>query len=228
MASFGFWQSEFRTLCPIKSEIAPELKLANFETMTIVASFQAFLNKVVPLSDLELSQTMKYFKSTTLQKGEFFVQAGSTCSRAAFIGTGILRTFYMNEKGEDTTYCFCTENNLTTSFKSFISQTESSLSIQALEKSELLEINYNNLQELYATIPAWQAIGRILVEKEFLVMEKYASTLNRETAKEKYLRLLSDQPSIIRRASIQHIASYLGVSRETLSRIRNQVATSIL
>ena len=195
---------------------------------SIAAGFQEFLNKVFPLSEAELAETMKYFKSVILQKGEFFLKAGSTCSQAAFIGSGILRTYYINEKGEDTTYCFCTENNLTTSFKSFISQTESTLSIQALEKTELLAISYDDLQELYATIPAWQAIGRILVEKEFLVMEKYASTLNRETAKEKYLRLLQEQPSIIQRASIQHIASYLGVSRETLSRIRNQVANTIL
>lgn len=196
--------------------------------MSIVAGFQAFLNNIVPLSEAQLADTMKYFKNMTLQKGDFFLKAGSACTQAAFIGSGILRTYYINEKGEDTTYCFCTENNLTTSFKSFISQTESALSIQALEKTELLVISYEDLQELYANIPAWQAIGRILVEKEFLVMEKYASTLNRETAKEKYLRLLNEQPSIIQRASVQHIASYLGVSRETLSRIRNQVAHSIL
>jgi CRP-like cAMP-binding protein len=196
--------------------------------MNIASIFQVFINQVVSLSDEELSETMTYFKRMTLQKGDFFLKSGSTCMHAAFIGSGILRTYYMNEKGEDTTYCFCIENNLTTSFKSFISQTESALSVQALEKTELLVISYDDLQKLYDTIPAWQQIGRILVEKEYLVMEKYASTLNRETAKEKYLRLMTEQPAIIKKAEIQHIASYLGVSRETLSRIRKQITNPIM
>jgi CRP-like cAMP-binding protein len=196
--------------------------------MKIVENFKVFLNDVGSLSDKEFSETMTCFEIKLLEKGDFFLEAGSVCSQAAFIGSGILRTYYLNEKGEDTTYCFCTENNLTTSFKSFISQTPSTLSIQALEKTELLFITHKQLQQLYATIPTWQTIGRILVEKEYMIMEKYASVLNGETAKEKYIRLLQEQPSIIQRASVQHIASYLGVSRETLSRIRRQVANSIL
>lgn len=196
--------------------------------MEIIERFQSFLSNVSVLSDGELSETMTYFEIKPLKKGDFFLEAGSVCQQAAFIGSGILRTFSVNEKGEDITYCFCTENNLTTSFKSFISQTESTMSIQALGKTELLVITYKDLQKLYATIPSWQAIGRMLVEKEYMVMEKYASVLNGETAKEKYVRLLQEQPSIVQRASIQHIASYLGVSRETLSRIRSQVANSIL
>ena len=79
------------------------------------------------------------------------------------------------------------------------------------------------MQQLYNKYSAWQNIGRILVEKEYMVMEQYASVLNNQSAKEKYLRLLNEQPAIIQKASVQHIASYLGVTRETLSRIRKQL-----
>jgi CRP-like cAMP-binding protein len=191
--------------------------------MSIVSNFHKFLNTIVPITDRDFEKSSASFKPLTLNKGDYFVKSGDICKQAAYINTGILRTFYINEKGEDITYCFCTENNLTASFKSFVSQTESSLSIQALEPTELLTIDHTDLHQLYSAFPVWQNIGRILVEKEYMVMEKYASTLNSETAKEKYLRLLQEQPSIIQRAAIQHIASYLGVSRETLSRIRKQL-----
>ena len=191
--------------------------------MNALANFKTFLNTMVPISDQDFEKSVLSFKPLTLNKGDYFVKSGDLCKQAAYVNTGILRTFYINEKGEDITYCFCTENNLTASFKSFVSQTASTLSIQALKPTELLVIDYADLQQLYSDFPVWQNIGRILVEKEYIVMEKYASTLNSETAKEKYLRLLREQPSIIQKAAIQHIASYLGVTRETLSRIRKQV-----
>lgn len=196
--------------------------------MQITNNFKSFLRTIVPISDLDFDNSTLKFRMLTLNKGDYFVKAGDVCKSAAYINTGILRTFYNNEKGEDTTYCFCVENNLNTSFKSFISQTESTLTIQALEKTELFVIDYKDLQQLYLDFPVWQNIGRILVEKEYIVMEKYASTLNSESAMQKYVRLLSEQPSIIQRASIQDIASYLGVSRETLSRIRKQLTNPIL
>jgi CRP-like cAMP-binding protein len=192
------------------------------------SQFKLYLNTVASISDKDFEASIYAFNEISLKKGEFFARPGLVCKYAAYIVSGMLRTFQINEKGEDISYCFCTENNFTTSFKSFISQTESTLSIQALENTKLLVIEYNELQKLYEKFPVWQNIGRVLVEKEYLVMEKYASILNNETAKEKYLRLMTEQPAIIKKAEIQHIASYLGISRETLSRIRNQVANSIL
>ena len=118
---------------------------------------------------------------------------------------------------------FCTENSLTTSYKSFIVQKPSSLSIQALEDTELLVIDYEHLRKLYSASPAWQNVGRTIAEKEYMVMEQYAFVLNNETAKEKYLRLLKEQPQIIQKAAVNHIASYLGITTRTLSRIRSEI-----
>ena len=85
-------------------------------------------------------------------------------------------------------------------------------------------IDYDSLQKLYATTPTWQNIGRKVAEKEYIVMEKYASVLNNETAKEKYIRLINEQPSVIHKATVEDIASYLGVTRRTLSRIRQEIS----
>ena len=156
-------------------------------------------------------------------KGDFFVKQDKICKQIAFINKGILRTYYLNEKAEETTSCFCTENNFTTSYKSFILQSPSTLSIQAIEETELLVIDFADLQKLYATSLAWQNVGRAFAEKEYIIMEQYACSLNNETAKEKYLRLLKEQPQIIQKAPVNQIASYLGITTRTLSRIRREI-----
>ncbi len=185
--------------------------------------FKQFLKKISPITDKEFADTISYFKEQNLKKGDFFVKQNIVCKQIAFIVKGTLRTYYINNKAEETTSCFCTENSLSTSYKSFILQQPSSLILQAIEETELLVIDYENLQKLYSNSPVWQTIGRAVTEREYIVMEQYASVLNNETAKEKYLRLLKEQPDVLQKANIEDIASYLGVTRRTLSRIRQDI-----
>lgn len=186
--------------------------------------FKQFLKNIAPITDQEFADTISLFTELNLQKGEYFVRQDKVCQHIAFIVKGTLRIFYINNKAEETTSCFCTANNLATSYKSFILQQPSNLSIQAIEETELLVIDYSSLQKLYKSSTVWQNIGRTVAEQEYIVMEKYASVLNNETAKEKYLRLLQEQPNVIQKASVEDIASYLGVTRRTLSRIRKEIA----
>ena len=190
----------------------------------MINNFKTFISQISPISDIEFEQTLIFFTEQTLSKGDFFVEQHKVCRKIAFINSGVLRTFYINDKGEEVTSCFCTENNFTTSYKSFILQQPSTLSIQAMETVELLVIDFENLQKLYSTSMAWQNIGRLFAEKEYIVMEQYAAVLNNDTAKEKYLRLLNEQPQIIKKAAVKDIASYLGVTTRTLSRIRSEIS----
>jgi CRP-like cAMP-binding protein len=192
--------------------------------MRFIEDLRAKLNSITLISDDEFDQSIRLFKPVRIYSGEYFVKVGQVCDQIAFIGKGILRTFNVNENGDESTICFCSENRFTTAFRSFITTTQSTLAIQAVEDCELLALKKNDLEHLYASTEAWPKIGRLLAEKEYLNMESYALTLNRETAKEKYDRLLREQPSVVQRVPVQQIASYLGVTRETLSRIRNQVA----
>jgi CRP-like cAMP-binding protein len=186
--------------------------------------FKHFLQSFAPITDNEFQKATTFFTSQPLKKGDYFVKQNTVCRHIGFILKGTLRTFYTNNKAEETTSCFCSENDFTTSYTSFVSQQPSTLSIKALENSELLVIDYNNLQKLYASSATWQNIGRVIAEREYIMMEKYAAVLNNETAKEKYLRLLQEQPTVIQKASIEDIASYLGVTRRTLSRIRKEIS----
>lgn len=186
--------------------------------------FKQFLENIAPITESEFADSIRCFKQQNLNKGDFFVKQDKVCQHIAFIVKGTLRTFYNNDKAEETTSCFCIENNFTTSYKSFILQQPSNLSIQAIEDTELLVIDYYNLHMLYKSSPVWQSIGRIVAEHEYIVMEKHAMVLTNETAKEKYLRLLKEQPTVVQKAKVEDIASYLGITRRTLSRIRQEVS----
>jgi CRP-like cAMP-binding protein len=186
--------------------------------------FKEYLQNISTISDKEFEETIGYFSEKHLHKGDFFIKQFSVCRQVGFIIKGTIRIYYINQKDEETTYGFCQENCLTTSFKSFISQTPSDLILQALEDTDLLTIDYDKLNLLYKKYPTWQNIGRIITQNEFLNMEQYASVLNNETAKEKYLRLLKEQPNVLQKANIEDIASYLGVTRRTLSRIRQEIS----
>lgn len=186
--------------------------------------FKTFLKQITPITDEEFENTLPNFKKVSLGKNSYFIQLGKICRQIAFIQKGTLRTSYINENAEEVTSCFCTENSFTTSYKSFILQEPSTLSIQAMEDAELLVINYEDLQKLFKESVAWQTIGRVIAERQYIVMEQYAGVLCNENAKEKYLRLLKEQPGILHKATINDIASYLGITRRTLSRIRKEIA----
>ena len=84
--------------------------------------FRQFLKNITPITDKEFADTISCFSEQNLRKGDFFVKQDKVCRHIAFILKGTLRTYYFNEKAEETTTCFCTENNLTTSYKSFVLQ----------------------------------------------------------------------------------------------------------
>ena len=120
--------------------------------------------------------------------------------------------------------CFCMENSITSSFESFVNRNASSQSIQALEDAVVVKISYDYLKKLYAINPVWQSLGLVLTEKECLRLSHRTISLSFETAFEKYKALLENEPELLLRVPVQHIASYLGVTRETLSRIRSKLS----
>lgn len=187
--------------------------------------FKQKIKEYANMSESELAKAIPFLKLVKLRKNELLLREGQVCQQIAFVSRGMLRTFYTNTKSEEVTYCFCSEHFFTTSFQSFITQKPSKLTIQAMEETELITINYEDLQMLYAKSAAWQELGRKVAEKEYLQMAAYAAVLNNESAKEKYMRLLNEQPQIALKASVEHIASYLGVTRRTLSRIRKELSS---
>jgi CRP-like cAMP-binding protein len=187
-----------------------------------IKNFKDYLSRLITIDDTSFDMAREYFQIEKIAKGEYLVKEGQICNKIAYINEGIFRIYYFKD-GTEINTCFCIENSITSSFNSFINQIPSNETIQALENSVVVTISSMNLAKLYRENAIWQTVSRLLTEKECLRLSDRAGSLSFETALEKYKNLLKYQPDIIQRVSIQHIASYLGVSRETLSRIRSQI-----
>ncbi len=186
-------------------------------------SFKKLLSRFIIIDENAFESANDFFKEYRLSKGEFLVKEGTVCNQLAYVNQGILRSFYINEKGEDITYCFCADNDIETSFKSFLLGEPSSISIQALEDTSLLIIDKTDLQLLFDTHLFWSKIGRLLTEQEYLKVELHASAVKNESAKAKYLRLVEERPILLQKVPLHYIASYLGISNRHLTRLRKEI-----
>lgn len=140
--------------------------------------------------------------------------------RIYFIVKGAIRIFYLNREGIETNTWFLFENELAISVYSFFASQPSLEYIETLEDSTLITLTKSKLDWLYQTFVEFNIIGRKLTEYYYIRNEAQANGLRMLSAKERYQLLLRAQPQLFQRVSLGHIASYLGISAETLSRIR--------
>jgi len=158
-----------------------------------------------------------------IAEGEYFLREGKICGSIAFIEQGLMRLFYLTD-GKETTKCFCKENTITCSYRSFVTRQASDIAIQAVESSKLLLLSYNDLQRLYEKNLFWQQLGRLVSENEYLITNAHHRFLSDLSATERYLQVLETDGELLQRVPLQYLASYLQIAPETLSRIRKKIA----
>lgn len=154
-----------------------------------------------------------------LNKGDFVLQPGQVCRHIFFLQTGLLRSFHSKE-GDERNLAFTAENSFVTDLKSLRSEQPTELTVQALEPSLVLGIAKTELIRLYQTSHQIEAFGRNVLETLLVEQEEYAAWFKLYSAKERYDLFAQKQPSLVQRISLSHLASFLGIRRETLSRIR--------
>jgi CRP/FNR family transcriptional regulator, anaerobic regulatory protein len=177
----------------------------------------------INLSDKEWELVQSYLRPKQVAKKVFLLQTGEVCKEVAFITKGCFRYFYATEKGEMTGHIFF-EGEFVADYQSFLTQQPSLVTIQALEASELLCLSYQDMQTFYEVIPAWQRMGRLIAESVYSCAQKRTATLLLDTPEARYTNLLKEHPDIFTRVSQYVIASYLGVTPETLSRIKKRLS----
>jgi len=137
---------------------------------------------------------------------------------------GLLRTYAVDQKGTEHILQFAFEGWWVADLASFLRREPSSLNIEAMEDCELLLITWNSWEVLLAKLPVFEKFFRILTQNSLIVTQKRLISHMSETAEEKYLNFMNDHPGCMQRVSQRMIASYLGITKETLSRIRSQIA----
>ena len=162
-------------------------------------------------------------KLIELKKEDYFSEAGKTARQVAFVDNGILRVCYYNNKGEEITRYFIDENNFAVDLNSFTYQIPSSEYVQAVTDCKLFVFSADVLKDLSNTIIAWNGIINQITAKSLIEKVNRISPMLAEDAKARYISFLDKFPQLANRISLSLLASYLGITQSSLSRIRKNI-----
>lgn len=190
--------------------------------------FQRLLNNIsqnVQISEEEFDYFKSLFLPKKLRKKQYFLQEGEVCTYTAFVESGLMRSYTVDSKGNDHILQFAFEGWWLTDLYSFLTNEPSLYNMDALEESQLLLITKPAWDTLLTNVPSLERYFRILIQNNLIVTQRRLMGELSETAEEKYLRLIKTFPQCIQRVPQHMIASYLGITRETLSRVRSQLSS---
>ena len=181
-----------------------------------------YLHNNTTLSLIEIGIVLQHFHERHLAPNEYWLEIGNHCNELGFVTAGILRYHYMNAKGDDTTCYFAMPNEFVTSFKAFSTNSLLTENVQALTSSTIYTIQRQDLLALYKTLPALQMLGRTEAERVAIRMEDRIAMLQILSADERYQYIATNKPYLLKYIPIQYLASYMGITRQHLARIRKK------
>ena len=177
------------------------------------------LTQVSKELEQELSSRATLLK---VKKGAYLHQAGSICSHSYWIKKGLLRTYYLKE-GKEITDVFAAESDTITSAQSFMKQEPDQYFLQAIEAAELYALSFDDLMYLFEHFHEMERFGRITMSMFYVQLSEKLASYQFTSAKGKYEHFCNTYNAILHRLPLGMIASYLGISQETLSRVRSQL-----
>ncbi len=168
-----------------------------------------------------LADFQQIMKKESFSKKEMLHKEGTICNHLFLIEKGIARSFY-HKDGKDITAHFAIENGTITAIDSFIQRKRSRYNIELLEDSEIISISHQDMHKLLQEKPSYEKYIRLFLEQIYIDLAERIEDLLFHSAKERYEKLVKNTPNLLRRVHLKHIASFIGITQETLSRIRTQ------
>jgi len=190
--------------------------------------FEVLFSKIaekINLTDAEKDICKSLFSPKKLRKRQYILQQDDTCKNLVFVEKGILRSYSVDNKGNEHILQFALEGWWIADIYSFLTGEPAVYNIDAIEDSELLLISKSALDELYERVPKFERYFRILTQSNMIATQRRLTATLSASADEKYLKLLSAYPNIVARVPQHMIASYLGITPETLSRVRKRIVS---
>ncbi len=195
---------------------------------TLNQAIDTYLNSVKSLCPRLSGEELDYFKIglgiTELKPKHFFIHANAIQQEIGFVYTGLLRAFYVDENGNEITVNFIPENRYATHYSAFISRTSSKYYFQCLEPTVLVTLSFEHIQGGYEKYTNIERYGRLVAESVLKSQQKRIESFLFETAEQRYLDFIQENPNLFNRISLSHLSSFLGIERQTLTRIRQKLA----
>ena len=186
---------------------------------TELDSFLVFLKKTHPLSQESLEAILTICSLIPVRKNQNLQEIGQRCGTIYFVKEGVARIYYLKDENEVTEY-FAFENDLIVRAESLFTGKPSMKAIQALEETVFIGIPAEQLFSLFDQFPEIERLFRKVIEQAYVNTVNRMESIQFHSAEERYNQLLNERPDLVRRISLKHIASYLGITQVSLSRIR--------
>jgi len=184
-------------------------------------NFETYITSKIHLTKDELTHMRSLSVVRKIRRRQFLLQEGEVCRHKIFVSKGLLKTYRRKDDGTEYIMRFAPENSWTVDPESYNSQTPSKYNIEALEDTEAILWTRENVNELFVAIPAFKSFSEKLIERSMGANQERILMNISYTSEEKYQDFITSFPDVFRRVPLHMVASYLGVSRETLSRIRH-------
>lgn len=184
-----------------------------------------YLYKLFPdMNDDTWSAFLDKTKTTEYRKGDHIYKQGGICNYISFVAKGLLRSYYLSADGKEIVTSFTTTGSYYSDYYSFLTQMPTKFYTEVLEDCILINMSYDDLQELYLKYPQCERVGRLIAESLFKRLSDRNSSFQFETPEQRYRKFIKNHQDVFQRVPLYMIASYIGVTPEALSRIRKRIS----
>lgn len=181
-----------------------------------------YLEMIGHLSEEDIQSLLAFARTRKLKKGELFIREGQVSTEVGFLISGLIRSYYTTNSGEEITYCFRFPNDMIAAYSSFITGNKTEENLQAIAEVELLVFSKQELDMLANDSLSWVKFLKEIAELQYIELEKRIFQLQKTTALQRYEDLLLHHPEYVQKIPLQYLASYLGITQRHLSRIRKE------
>ena len=190
--------------------------------------FITYLNSVKSFCPSIGAAELEYLESglsiREIPPRHFYIHANTMQQEIGFVFRGLLRSFYVDTHGNEITVNFIRENRYATHYAAFISRTPSKYYFQCIEATILVNLSYDHIQAGYDKYPNIERYGRLVAEAVLKLQQQRIESFLFETAEQRYLDFIQENPDLFNRVSLSHLSSFLGIERQSLTRIRQKLA----
>lgn len=188
-------------------------------------SLITYLQRLAQMTPQDLALLQKMTHPLQAEKHRHLLVPGEPCRKVYFILQGCVRLYFVSPEGAQINRRFMFEDSFAVDFQSFLTQQPSRYYLQAMEDTSLLSFGYEDLQHAYAISKGWERLGRLLAERGYQNLHERVELLQFYSPEERYQYILESKPELLKRIPQFHLASYLGIKPESLSRLKKRIGT---
>lgn len=186
--------------------------------------FLTHIFKAKDFSNEELDAVIPKFKQVNFKKNDYLLNEGKTENHYWFVESGFVRSYVVDTFGNDISTNFYSIGDIVIDWTSFFLRCPTRENIQALTDCTCWQLDFETFQQLFHSIQSFREQGRTTLVNSYFSLKKQSVSMIADQAKERYIRLLKEQPQIVQNVSLKHIATYLGITDTSLSRIRKEIS----